>query len=348
MRLRTKITLLAAVAACLTVLAGVLAGEQSAQASSNEPNVIFILTDDQTTSELAAMPNVLAGSAAQGATFKRAYVPYPLCCPSRASLLSGEYMHNHGVRGNVEPAGGWGAFRAHESNALPVWTHDAGYYNVQIGKYMNGYASAAGSAAGPGRLGRVVRKGLRGDSLTVFFNYLARSRRRRVPARRDPRRSLAPDQDDEYQTDVFGAKAVDFDRRLGPGGHAVHDEPLVQRAPLAVRSRRRATSSLADGRPAEAPGLQREGHLRQAAVAAQAGQAPGQGAAEDDRRGAPPAIEQLLSVDEAVGARSRSCSAEGILDDTYIIFASDNGYFRGEHRIAGGKFLRYEPSARCR
>ncbi len=54
----------------------------------------------------------------------------------------------------------------------------------------------------------------------------------------------------------------------------------------------------------------------------------------------------LRSVDEAVGALIARLASEGVLDETYIIFASDNGFFRGEHRIAGGKFLAYDPSSK--
>ena len=135
--------------------------------SATGDNVIFILTDDQTASELAAMPNVQALIGGQGATFNGAPTsPIPLCCPSRATLLSGQYMHNHGVRGNFAPNGGWYRFIPHESNALPVWTQDAGYYNVHIGKYMNGYTIGTGLAAGAPGLGRVVREDLRGRRST--------------------------------------------------------------------------------------------------------------------------------------------------------------------------------------
>src|SRR6185503_2535626 len=57
-------------------------------------------------------------------------------------------------------------------------------------------------------------------------------------------------------------------------------------------------------------------------------------------------MEQLLSVDEAVGRIVNDLAGRGLLNDTYIIFSSDNGFFRGEHRIAGGKYLPYEPSSR--
>ena len=56
--------------------------------------------------------------------------------------------------------------------------------------------------------------------------------------------------------------------------------------------------------------------------------------------------EQLISVDQAVGRLVQSLKDRGILDDTYIIFSSDNGFFRGEHRIATGKYLPYDPASR--
>ena len=80
---------------------------RGAEGAPARPNVLFILTDDMTTSELAGMPNVQSLIAAQGTTFNEAYVSFPLCCPSRATMLSGLCMHNHGVRGNFPPLGGW-------------------------------------------------------------------------------------------------------------------------------------------------------------------------------------------------------------------------------------------------
>ncbi|MBA2546471.1 MAG: sulfatase-like hydrolase/transferase, partial [Solirubrobacterales bacterium] len=141
MHFKSTTTLLAALAACGALLAGAFAGEQSAVASSNEPNVILILTDDQTLDEMRALPKTQALIGGAGVTFSRAYISYPLCCPSRVSMLSGQYMHNHDVRGNQLPSGGWGKFATNgtEEKALPTWLQTAGYYNVEVGKYMNGY-----------------------------------------------------------------------------------------------------------------------------------------------------------------------------------------------------------------
>ena len=101
----------------------------------------MLVTDDQTLEEMVGLPRTAALLGGQGTTFSRAYISYPLCCPSRAAILTGQYMHNNGVHGNNPPIGGWQRFRAEglEERDLPNWLRSAGYYNVQIGKYLNGY-----------------------------------------------------------------------------------------------------------------------------------------------------------------------------------------------------------------
>ena len=101
-RARRALAVLGAMAALAATLAGALTTRHAEGATAQ--NVIFILTDDQTYSELATMPNTQLLIANQGVTFTRAYASYPLCCPSRATLLTGQYMHNHGVRGNFDRA----------------------------------------------------------------------------------------------------------------------------------------------------------------------------------------------------------------------------------------------------
>ena len=112
------------------------AGASTAGASAKQkPSFVVIQTDDQTLDQLyasftipggspiVAMPNTLNLIAAKGATFSRYYVSYPLCCPSRVSLLTGRYAHNHHVRGNVPPEGGYTGFSIRQafSHNIATW-----------------------------------------------------------------------------------------------------------------------------------------------------------------------------------------------------------------------------------
>jgi arylsulfatase A-like enzyme len=147
----TPLRVLAAfLATAALAAAGLLIGQKAAAAGPGSPNIIFFLTDDETAQEMIGMPQTNALLAANGATFSRAYVSYPLCCPSRATFYTGRYMHNHGVRGNAAPAGGAQIFkdRGDEAQDLPVRLKAAGYSTAHIGKYLNGYGG--GPSCGPG------------------------------------------------------------------------------------------------------------------------------------------------------------------------------------------------------
>ena len=104
--------------------------------------MLVIETDDQTVESMQVMDNVNSLIGDQGATFKNSFVNFSLCCPSRATFLTGQYAHNHGVLGNnaadrrLRPLRG-----AARDNNLAVWLQDAGYYTALIGKYLNGYAN---------------------------------------------------------------------------------------------------------------------------------------------------------------------------------------------------------------
>ena len=84
--------------------------------------MVVIETDDQTLESMRVMDNVNSLIGDQGATFKNSFVNYSLCCPSRATFLTGQYAHNHGVLGNTAPNGGFDRFEAlHGDNNLAVW-----------------------------------------------------------------------------------------------------------------------------------------------------------------------------------------------------------------------------------
>ena len=129
------------------------------------PNIVLIVTDDQRWDTLWAMPTVGSELADQGITFTNGYVSNPLCCPSRASILTGQYSHTNGVYTNKgqAPFGGFHAFD--DGSTVATWLDGAGYRTALFGKYLNGYA---GSYVPPGwdRWFATYRNG-------GFYDYLA-------------------------------------------------------------------------------------------------------------------------------------------------------------------------------
>jgi arylsulfatase A-like enzyme len=341
MHVNSRTTVVAAIALLTVVFAAL--GARQAEGAPVGKNVIFILTDDMSASELAGMPNVQSLIAGQGTSFNRAYISYPLCCPSRATMLSGQYMHNHGVHGNFPPNGSWLKFRSRESGALPIRLHSDAYYNVHIGKYMNGYGAFGSLNDLPVPLGWDEWYGKVAQD-AIYFNYelvekTGTNARQRI--------TFYGDQPLDYQTDVFSGRAVDF-----VADHPASQEPFLldlwfnsPHGPFdpAPRDLFRLAGSPLPRLPAfnekdisDKPKWFRH-QARRRLVRSQIK------VIDNERRRAQ---EQLLSVDQSVGKLVAALQSRGILDDTYIIFASDNGFFRGEHRIASGKYLPYDPASR--
>ena len=130
----------AAFAAGSAALGIALSGVTAAPAGepADLPNVIVIQTDDQTVESMRVMEQTNAELAARGANFPNHVVNFPLCCPSRATMQTGQYAHNHGVLNNKPPNGGFQAFDV--ENTVAVWLQARGYVTAHVGKYMNGYA----------------------------------------------------------------------------------------------------------------------------------------------------------------------------------------------------------------
>jgi len=339
-RPRLTHAILATAVAALALGAGMLAASQ-ARGATTGANVVFILTDDMPSSELAGMPNVQSLITAQGTTFNQAYASFPLCCPSRATMLSGQYMHNHGVRGNFPPNGSWFKFRPHESNDLPVWLQGDGYYNVHIGKYMNGYSLVDGTFPVPQGWDEWYGK-VSEDALYFDYNLVEKT----GPSA-TPRITFYGDQAIDYQTDVFGHRAVDFvndsavsrqpfwlnlwfNSPHGPFNPAPRDLFRLAGSPL-PRLPAFNEKDVRDKPRWLRKQIRKPLRKKQIRVI------------EGERRRQQ---EQLLSVDQSVGELVQALQSKGILDETYIIFGSDNGFFRGEHRIASGKYLPYDSAAR--
>ena len=108
-----------------------------ARLDDERPNIIFILTDDQPYETVQFMPTVRDVLIKNGVNFENGFITTPLCCPSRSSILTGEYVHNHQVYTDRMPLGG--AQKLDDKSTIATWLQDAGYRTGYYGKYLNDY-----------------------------------------------------------------------------------------------------------------------------------------------------------------------------------------------------------------
>ena len=305
------------------------------------------MTDDQSVESLRVMPNVKRLLADEGTTFDGAYVSFSLCCPSRATFLTGQYAHNHGVLSNRPPDGGY--YKLDSSNTLPVWLERAGYQTVMVGKYLNSYGFFNPVEIPPGW------DEWRATIDPSGYNYFGFTIN-------EGGRLLSPGpQEVNYQTDFLTGRATEIIQRRAPQA-APYFLWLAYLAPHANAPE--GAPPVSDGRPFGLPipaprhvGLMAQQPLptppsfneadvsdKPANIRQQAGiseQLASQIQENYQRR-----LESLLAVDEGVGAIVEAARASGELANTVFVFTSDNGYLLGEHRVPNGKVLPYEPSIR--
>ena len=172
------------------------------QAPQPRPNVLVIQTDDQTLESIRVMDNVNTLIGEQGATFRNSFVNFSLCCPSRATFLTGQYMHNHRVFGNKGASGGAHRFQElHGTNHLAVWLRNSGYYTAMIGKYLNGYSNQPRVPAGWSEWQATAPDDQR------VYGYTLNNNGTLVKYGQDP---------EDYKQDVLSRRAVDFVDRRAP------------------------------------------------------------------------------------------------------------------------------------
>src|SRR4051812_26557476 len=157
-----------AVAAALLACAASAAARPAGAGHDGRPNILVVMTDDQAAADVAQMPNVRKLLAGQGTTFANAVDSFPLCCPSRATFITGQYAHNHGVFGNFYPYGWYGM--KGRANTLPAWLQQAGYRTALIGKWLNGYGAV--DAHGEVPHGFDIWRGLLDVSAYDYFNFV--------------------------------------------------------------------------------------------------------------------------------------------------------------------------------
>jgi N-acetylglucosamine-6-sulfatase len=320
----------------------VLAGWAPAAEAAARPNIVVIETDDQTQAATRFMPALRDLVGAEGATFRRSFVSFPVCCPSRATLFTGQYAHNHGVVGNRPPLGGYVALD--KTNWLPVWLQRAGYRTAEIGRTLNGYGqdNADRTEVPPGW-----------DEWRVpldpsTFDY--------VDFTLNENGSLVPYAD--YQTDAYNRMAVDLIERqatssrplfLYLGYSAPHsgrphtdDDPVGMGTPDPAPRYRDSYQGARLPRPPSFDERNVSDKPQDVADSPRLSPERVAGIRENYKQ----ELEALRSVDDGVRAIHDALARTGQLANTLLIFTSDNGYFHGEHRLADGKGLPYEASVR--
>ena len=312
-----------------------------------QPNVVVVMTDDQTQASLPFMATVESELVAQGAAFANSFTNWPLCCPSRATFYTGQYAHNHRVLGNSPPDGGWENFN--DSSTLPVWLQQAGYHTIHIGKYLNGYGERNNPSEYVPPGWNEWYAATAGTTQSVY-DYTLNQNGALV------QRGAAVT---DFKQDVFSDLAVDAIQRNAPGGpffmgvmytapHSGGPNPSPQ-PPTNCGASAKPAPRHADSFNGEAlpiPPNFNESDVADKPAAIQALPAITAQETTTIQRKYRCRIESLLSVDEGVGRILDALEASGELDETLVVFTSDNGFFHGEHRVQNGKNRIYEESAR--
>jgi len=147
--------LLSALLVALSLLATGLVSAPSADAAER-PNIVLIQVDDAVTGDLRFMPKIRRQLIQRGTRFTRFFNSYPLCCPARTTLLTGQFAHNHRVLSNFQANdGGYYTFSSlpgelNQSNSLGPWMQAAGYRTALVGKYLNEYGALDRREVPPG------------------------------------------------------------------------------------------------------------------------------------------------------------------------------------------------------
>jgi N-acetylglucosamine-6-sulfatase len=325
-----------------------VATSASAQVLPQRPNILLVMTDDQTVESMRVMPAVQRLLADRGTTFDNSFVNYSLCCPSRATALTGQYSHNHHVQGLHPPLGGY--TKLNTSNYLPLWLQQAGYLTMHLGKFLNGYGSQNPDPREVPAGWDVWQASI--DPTTYDYDHFTLNENGTLVD------YGGPDDAAVYQTDFYTDRAIELiDRYAGSskpfffslaylaphhGAPLEFDDPPVLKTPAVALRHQNAFANQLLPMPqsfAEADVSDKPGFVRRRSLFAPDRIASIQEAYQQR-------LESLLAVDEGVQRIVSELERTGELENTLIVFTSDNGLAWGEHRWRGGKRVPYEESIR--
>jgi N-acetylglucosamine-6-sulfatase len=290
---------------------------------TDKPNIIIILTDDQPIPTLQYMPNLQKEIIAKGISFSNTYVTTPLCCPSRSSILTGLYVHNHGVLTNRAPLGGAVAFK--DASTLPVWLQSVGYRTSLIGKYLNNYDTLPEGYIPPGWDDWHVYVSKDPDK-DFYYGYTFND---------NGKVTQYGDEPEDYSTDMMSKKAMDFIKQTdGPfflllSFYAPH-QPYIS----ADRHKDLYKTYAEFERYRPENFLEKDVSDKPAWVQEIDPQNAGRDPVYIDKV-YQRILRTLMAVDDSVGQVTAALDDEGIRDNTLIIYMSDNGMALGDNSIFG-------------
>jgi N-acetylglucosamine-6-sulfatase len=297
-----------------------------------KPNFVFILTDDMRYDDLEYMPKTRSRLGSGGMTFTKAFVPTALCCPSRATIMRGQYTHNTGVWLNPNsPSGGWEGYKSHgyENNNIATRLKGAGYRTGLFGKYFNTYDGTTVPPGWDDWFGFIGQ----GE----YFNYNVNDN--------GTMRSFGT-AEGAYSTDVLSAQTQEFiDASLGAGKpFFAYVAPKAPHGPLVAAPRHKnAYDGEQAPRPPTSPAFNEEDVSDKPPWIKSLPRLTTTQIANIDTKHEG-RVESLQAVDDLVEAVVTKLQSRGALGNTYVVFTSDNGYHLGEHRIPGEKLRPYEES----
>ena len=308
------------VSSLLLAVCSVLAGtgpNQAVAQGARPPDILLIVTDDQRADTLSAMPALLDRVGGHGIRFRAGFVPDPLCCPARASILTGDHSHSTGVWGNTLLSG-YGSFD--ESSTLATWLDDAGYRTGLFGKYLNHWADADPTHVPAGWDEWFAFA----ENCCSYYGFTASVNG--VPI------DLG---EDVYSVTESARRAADFLLSAPDQPTFVLWSPDAPHAPATPESR--FAGAFADLPPLRPP------NYMEADLSDKPRWARSAGIWDSDRRARTDALrrrmyETLASVDDGIDTLIDALEASGRLSHTLIVFTSDNGYLLGEHRRVGKPF----------
>jgi N-acetylglucosamine-6-sulfatase len=343
-RSASGVLLLSVAALTLAMSAPDVAGSNAPAAAPFEraaarPNIVLILADDQRVDQLSRMPIVQARLVEQGVSFPNAFVVDPLCCPARATILRGQYSHTTRIYGIVQPYGGAVVFNqlGLQRSTIATWLDAAGYRTALIGKYLNAYKQTSSKPPGWDVWNAFV--GTTEDN--QYYHYKLNTNGVTTTFGGAPA---------DYSTDVLATRATDFIQNT------------AAKTPLFLYFAPTAPHLPATPAPRHATDPRCTGAVNSGYVDGHVGPPPSIN--EPDASDKPAWVRNklnvdlstmasswvkicrtLLAVDDAVGRIVGALEQTGRLDNTLIVYTSDNGLLRGEHRLQYKKAF-YEESIR--